>query len=120
MPESLLVTGEATEQIWVPTMHQIAEVLGVTVEGFETSYETEVADTDTDTEVGFGVIPAGKNVVVHPQHRLPLAAAACGARRVRRTCQAARPAGPPPLLAEDEAHPAGLSRRSASGLRPAP
>jgi hypothetical protein len=63
----LLVTGGAMEQIWAPTMYQIAEVLGLEVEGFETTYDTEVADTDT--QVGFGVIPAGKNVVVHFEFR---------------------------------------------------
>ena len=61
--EPLLVTGGFMEQIWAPTMYQLAEVLGLQVEGFEMTYETD--QTDVDTEVGFGTIPAGKNVVAH-------------------------------------------------------
>ena len=61
--QPLLVTGGFLEQLWAPTLHQLAEVLGREIEHFELTYETDVVDRDT--RVGYGVIPAGRNVVVH-------------------------------------------------------
>jgi 2,4-diaminopentanoate dehydrogenase len=61
--QPLLVTGGFLEQMWAPTLHQLAEVLGREIEAFEVVFDTDVAPVDT--KVGFGVIPAGRIVVVH-------------------------------------------------------
>jgi hypothetical protein len=61
--EPLLVTGGFIEQMWAPTLHQLADVLGRQIDGFEVAFETDV--TDVPTQVGYGVIEAGRNVVVH-------------------------------------------------------
>jgi hypothetical protein len=61
--QPLLVTGGFLEQMWAPTLHQLAEVLGREIDGFDLTFDTDVAAVDT--KVGFGVIPAGRNVVVH-------------------------------------------------------
>jgi hypothetical protein len=61
--QPLLVTGGFIEQMWAPTLHQLAEVLGVEIEGFNTRYETDGLDHDVET--GFGTVKAGTASVVH-------------------------------------------------------
>jgi hypothetical protein len=58
----LLVTGGFVEQMWAPTLHQLAEVLGVAIEEFRVEYETDALDYDVTT--GFGVVEAGTASVV--------------------------------------------------------
>jgi hypothetical protein len=60
--QPLLVTGGFIEQMWAPTLHQLAEVLGVEIEGFEVAYETDGFDHDVST--GFGTVEAGTASVV--------------------------------------------------------
>ena len=60
--QPLLVTGGFIEKMWSPTLHQLAEVLGAEVEGFETIYETDGLDHDIET--GFGTVEAGTASVV--------------------------------------------------------
>jgi 2,4-diaminopentanoate dehydrogenase len=61
--QPLLVTGGFIEQMWAPTLHQLAEVLGVEVEELRVVYETDSLDHDVET--GFGTVEAGTASVVH-------------------------------------------------------
>ncbi|PXW36227.1 UNVERIFIED_CONTAM: hypothetical protein DES50_1011177 [Williamsia faeni] len=58
----ILVTGGFIEKMWKPTLEQIAEALGVEIEDWEVSYETDSLDHDTET--GFGTVEAGTASVV--------------------------------------------------------
>jgi hypothetical protein len=51
------VTGGFIEQMWAPTLHQLAEVLGIEVEQLEVVSETDGLDHDVET--GFGIVKAG-------------------------------------------------------------
>jgi hypothetical protein len=59
----LLVTGGFIEQMWAPTLHQLAEVLGVEIEQMKVVYETDCLEHDVET--GFGTVAAGTASVVH-------------------------------------------------------
>jgi 2,4-diaminopentanoate dehydrogenase len=61
--QPLLVTGGFIEKMWSPTLHQLAEVLGVEIEDFHVVYETDSLDHDVET--GFGTVEAGTASVVH-------------------------------------------------------
>ena len=63
--QPLLVTGGVIEQMWSPTLHRMADVLGVEIDEFRTLYETD--SVDYDLEVGFGTVKAGTASVVHFQ-----------------------------------------------------
>jgi hypothetical protein len=60
--EPILLTGGFIEQMWSPTLHQLADVLDVEIEEFRTVYETDCLDHDEVT--GFGVVEAGTASVV--------------------------------------------------------
>jgi hypothetical protein len=70
--EPLLVTGGFIEQMWAPTLHQLAEVLDVEIDELEVVYETDGLDHDVQT--GFGTVEAGTASVV----RFELRALAAG------------------------------------------
>jgi hypothetical protein len=99
--EPLLVTGGFIEQMWAPTLHQLAEVLGVEIERFEVVYETDGLDHDVET--GFGTVKAGTASVVHFELRAlsggrPFAVVEhvdCVARERRRAVEAALRTGRP-------------------------
>jgi hypothetical protein len=59
----LLITGGFLEQMWKPTLHELAAALGVEIEEFRTLYETDLAKTDIQT--GFGTVAAGTAAAVH-------------------------------------------------------
>jgi hypothetical protein len=61
--QPLLVTGGFIEKMWSPTLHHLAEVLDVEIEGFNIVYETDSLDEDVET--GFGTLAAGTASVVH-------------------------------------------------------
>jgi hypothetical protein len=61
--EPILVTGGLIEQMWAPTLHRLADVLGVEIDELVSSYETD--SVDYDLEVGFGTVKAGTAAVVH-------------------------------------------------------
>jgi 2,4-diaminopentanoate dehydrogenase len=61
--QPLLVTGRFIEKMWAPTVHQLAEALGVEVEELRVVYETDGLDHDVET--GFGTVSAGTASVVH-------------------------------------------------------
>ena len=61
--QPILVTGSLIEQMWAPTLHRLAEVLGVEIDEFQSMYETD--SVDHDLEVGFGTVKAGTAAVVH-------------------------------------------------------
>jgi hypothetical protein len=61
--QPLLVTSGRMKDLWEPTLQQIAEVLGVEIDGWETLYETDCLDHDV--EAGIGVIKAGTAAVIH-------------------------------------------------------
>lgn len=61
--QPLLVTGGFIEQMWAPTLHQLAEVLGLEIEELKLVYETDALDHDVAT--GFGIVKAGTASVVH-------------------------------------------------------
>ncbi len=61
--QPLLVTGGFIEQMWAPTLHQLAEVLGAKIDEFRSIYETDSLDHDVET--GFGTVAAGTASVVH-------------------------------------------------------
>jgi hypothetical protein len=63
----LLVTGGMVEQMWSPTLHQLAAVIGVEIEEFDLVYET--ACLDHDIETGFGTVAAGTAAVVRFEFR---------------------------------------------------
>ena len=58
-----LVTKGLIEQMWSPTLHRIADVLGVKIDEFRTVYDTDSVDYDLET--GFGLVKAGTAAVVH-------------------------------------------------------
>jgi hypothetical protein len=60
--QPILITGGFLKKMWEPTLQQIAEVLGVAIDGWETVYETDCLDHDIET--GFGVVAAGTASVV--------------------------------------------------------
>ncbi|WP_319453360.1 MULTISPECIES: dihydrodipicolinate reductase [unclassified Mycobacterium] len=60
--QPILMTGGFLQKMWAPTLQQITEALGVEIEGWETSYETDCLDHDTET--GFGTVYAGTAAVV--------------------------------------------------------
>jgi len=60
--QPLLVTGGFIEQMWAPTLHQLAEVLDVAIEEMKVVYETDCLDHDVET--GFGTVKAGTASVV--------------------------------------------------------
>lgn len=55
--EPLLMKDGHLKAMWGPTLEQIAEVLQVEIEDWETIYETDSLDHDVET--GFGVVKAG-------------------------------------------------------------
>jgi 2,4-diaminopentanoate dehydrogenase len=57
-----LVTGGFIEEMWAPTLHRLADVLGVEIEEFKVLYETDSVDHDIET--GFGTVKAGTAAVV--------------------------------------------------------
>jgi len=59
----LLITGGFLKQMWSPTLHALAEVLGVEIEEFREVYETDSLDHDIQT--GFGTVEAGTASAVH-------------------------------------------------------
>jgi hypothetical protein len=61
--EPILVTGGLIEQMWAPTLHRLADVLGVEIDEFTVLYETD--SVDYDLEVGFGTVKAGTAAVLH-------------------------------------------------------
>nr|MDT0663619.1 hypothetical protein [Micromonospora sp. DSM 115978] len=61
--QPLLVTGGFIEHMWLPTLHQLAEVLDVEIEETKVVYETDGLDHDVET--GFGTVKAGTASVVH-------------------------------------------------------
>jgi hypothetical protein len=61
--QPILVTGGVIEQMWSPTLYRLAEVLGVEIDEFRVTYETD--SVDHDLEVGFGTVAAGTAAVVH-------------------------------------------------------
>ncbi|WP_319435663.1 dihydrodipicolinate reductase [Mycobacterium sp. RTGN5] len=60
--QPILMTAGFLQSMWEPTLNQIAEVLGVDIESWETSYETDCLDHDIET--GFGTVDAGTAAVV--------------------------------------------------------
>lgn len=58
----ILVTSGVIEKMWAPTLHHLADVLGVVIEDVEVVYETESLDHDVET--GFGTVAAGTASVV--------------------------------------------------------
>ena len=65
--QPLLVTAGFVEQMWAPTCHQLAEVIGVEIEEFDLVYETDCLDHDIQT--GFGTVAAGTAAVVRFEFR---------------------------------------------------
>lgn len=61
--QPLLVTGGFIHEMWAPTLLHIASRLGVTVDDWETLYETDALDHDIET--GFGTVRAGTASAVH-------------------------------------------------------
>jgi hypothetical protein len=61
--EPILVSGGFLQQMWAPTLLQIAEVLGVEIDDWNILYETDGVDHDVKT--GFGILEAGTTSVVH-------------------------------------------------------
>lgn len=61
--QPLLVTGGFIKEMWAPTLLQIASVIGVTIEDWNTLYETDTLDHDIET--GFGTVRAGTAAAVH-------------------------------------------------------
>lgn len=59
----LLITGGFLNMQWEPTLHEIADALGVKIDEFRVLYETDVAKSDVQT--GFGLVEAGTNAAVH-------------------------------------------------------
>lgn len=58
-----LAQGSLIEEMWAPTLHRVADALGVEIEEFEAAYETKMAEQDL--EVGFGTVKTGTASVVH-------------------------------------------------------
>ncbi len=63
--QPLLVTGGFIKEMWSPTIHAIAEVLGVQIEELKIIYETD--GLDHDIHVGIEEIKAGQAAAVHFQ-----------------------------------------------------
>jgi hypothetical protein len=57
-----LVTKGVIQQMWAPTLHRIAEVLGAEIDEFHTAYATDTVGYDI--ECGFGTVKAGTAAVV--------------------------------------------------------
>lgn len=51
------------EQMWAPTLHRIADVLEVPIDGFKTVFEMD--GVDYDIEAAFGLVEAGTASIVH-------------------------------------------------------
>jgi hypothetical protein len=60
-----LAQGGLIEDMWAPTLHRVADALGVELDAFETIYDTKMAESDM--EVGFGTVKAGTAAVVYFQ-----------------------------------------------------
>lgn len=60
-----LAKGGLIEDMWSPTLHRVADALGVEIEAFEAIYDTKMAESDM--EVGFGTVKAGTASVVYFQ-----------------------------------------------------
>jgi len=60
--QPILITGGFLKKMWEPTLQQIAEVLQVEIEDWESVYETDCLDHDIET--GFGTVKAGTASVV--------------------------------------------------------
>ena len=61
--QPILAQGGLIEEMWAPTLHRVADALGVELDGFKTVYETD--SVDYDLNVACGLIPAGTASVVH-------------------------------------------------------
>lgn len=61
--QPLLITGGFLKMQWCPTIHEIADALGVKVEEFRVLYETDSLNHDIQT--GFGLVEAGTASAVH-------------------------------------------------------
>jgi len=59
----LLVSGGFMREMWTPTLHAIADVLGVKLDEIKLTYETD--SLDHDIVVGIGEIKAGESSAVH-------------------------------------------------------
>ncbi|MDB6060895.1 MAG: dihydrodipicolinate reductase [Verrucomicrobiaceae bacterium] len=59
----LLVTGGFMRQMWAPTLHEIADALGVKIDDWKELYETDSLDHDIET--GFGTVHARTAAAVH-------------------------------------------------------
>ena len=96
------MTGGLIEQMWAPTLHQLAEVLDVEIDELEVVYETDGLDHDVQT--GFGTVEAGTASVVRFELRalaagMPWATMASTAAAVsgfgsRRCCTCRGPSAP--------------------------
>lgn len=58
-----LAQGGLIEEMWSPTLHRVADALGVEIDAFVSTYQTRMAERDL--EVGFGTVAAGTASVVH-------------------------------------------------------
>lgn len=65
--QPLYVTGGFIELQWGPTLHQLAEVLGLEIEDTRIVYERQALDYDIET--GFGTVAAGTAAVVHFEYQ---------------------------------------------------
>ena len=65
--EPLFVSGGFLQQMWSPTLNQLAEVLGVEIE--ETKLDYEMACLDHDIETAFGVVEAGTASVIRFEYQ---------------------------------------------------
>ena len=59
----ILMTGGFLQETWAPTLRHIADALGVEIDGWETMYEVDTLDHDTET--GFGIVEAGTAAAIH-------------------------------------------------------
>ena len=60
--EPLLIKGGFLRQMWMPTLLQLCDVMGVEVEDWNVVYETDSVDHDVET--GFGIVRAGTASVI--------------------------------------------------------
>jgi hypothetical protein len=61
--QPLLVTGNLIRDMWSPTIHELADALGVAIDELRVVYETDC--TSVDIECGFGTVKAGTAAAVH-------------------------------------------------------
>ena len=61
--QPLLITGGFLRKMWEPTLHEIADALGIKIEDYRVVYETDTLDHDI--ECGFGTVKAGTAAAVH-------------------------------------------------------